>query len=142
MYAAVGILTTRGGMTSHAAVVARGMGKPCITAAMSLKIALENQSCNCMGKELHAGDTVTIDGASGLVFEGVQEIVVPEPDGELAILMGVERGVGRLSSAQTLFIHPTFRFIQRSFQTIKQGVQFFFRDNHGRADGHGVADGS
>ncbi len=94
MYAAVGILTTRGGMTSHAAVVARGMGKPCITAAMSLKIALENQSCNCMGKELHAGDTVTIDGASGLVFEGVQEIVVPEPDGELAILMGWKEALG------------------------------------------------
>ncbi len=87
MYAATGILTTRGGMTSHAAVVARGMGKPCITAAMTLKIDLANQICSCAGKILAAGDIITIDGVSGIVHQGPQPIVIPEADGELALLL-------------------------------------------------------
>ena len=87
MHASAGILTTRGGMTSHAAVVARGMGKPCITAAMTLKIDLANQICSCAGQIMRSGDIITIDGSSGLVYQGKQPIVTPEPDGELATLL-------------------------------------------------------
>ncbi|MEM8749363.1 MAG: pyruvate, phosphate dikinase [Pseudomonadota bacterium] len=83
MDAAVGILTSRGGMTSHAAVVARSMGKPCITAAMALKIDRNNRTCTAMGQTLAAGDTITIDGASGFVYPGEVPITVPEPMGAL-----------------------------------------------------------
>ncbi len=91
MDAAVGILTSRGGMTSHAAVVARGMGKPCITAAMSLKIDSTNQSCTSAGTVVRAGDVITIDGGSGMVFLGKQPIITPQPDGDLAKLLDWQR---------------------------------------------------
>jgi len=87
MHAAVGILTSRGGMTSHAAVVARGMAKPCITAAMMLKIDLAGQSCSASGLQLNAGDIITIDGGAGTVYVGEQPIETPEPDGDLATLL-------------------------------------------------------
>ena len=87
MNAAKGVLTTRGGMTSHAAVVARGMNKPCITAAMTLKIDANAGTCASLGTELRQGDTITIDGGSGNVYVGVQPVVTPEPDGELATLL-------------------------------------------------------
>ncbi|MEE9375776.1 MAG: PEP/pyruvate-binding domain-containing protein [Rhizobiaceae bacterium] len=87
MDASAGILTTRGGMTSHAAVVARGMGKPCITAAMTLKIDLDSQTCSCAGKVLKAGDVISIDGGAGAAFIGEQPIIIPAPDGELAVLL-------------------------------------------------------
>ncbi len=83
MDAAKAILTSRGGMTSHAAVVARGMGKPCITAAMSVKIDLDNRTCTSAGHRFNAGDVITLDGASGLAFPGEVPIVVPVPDGPL-----------------------------------------------------------
>ena len=85
--AAVGILTSRGGMTSHAAVVARGMNKPCITAAMTLKIDQENQSCVSVGRTVLLDDVLTIDGGSGLAWLGEPKIVTPEPDGDLATLL-------------------------------------------------------
>lgn len=87
MDAAVGILTSRGGMTSHAAVVARGMGKPCITAAMTMKIDQDQKSCSCAGVVLNAGDIVTLDGSSGQVFVGEQPIQKPEPDGNILKMM-------------------------------------------------------
>ena len=87
MLASVGIVTARGGMTSHAAVVARGMAKPCITAAMMLKIDLESETCSASGLELSAGDIITIDGGAGTVYVGEQPIEIPEPDGDLAILL-------------------------------------------------------
>ena len=87
MHAAIGILTSRGGMTSHAAVVARGMAKPCITAAMSLRIDVQSESAKAVGQVLNAGDIITIDGGSGAVFRGAQPIILPEPDGELATLL-------------------------------------------------------
>ena len=87
MNAAAGILTSRGGMTSHAAVVARGMGKPCITAAMSLKIDIEAQSCSSTGQVLEAGEVITIDGGTGMVYPGELPVVKPEPDGDLATLL-------------------------------------------------------
>ncbi len=87
MHAAAGILTCRGGMTSHAAVVARGMAKPCITAAMMLKIDLASQTCSASGLQLNAGDIISIDGGAGTVYLGTQPIKTPEPDGDLAILL-------------------------------------------------------
>ena len=61
---------------------------------MSLKIDMTNQTCSCVNSELKAGDVITIDGGSGMVFEGEQEIVVPEPDGELEILLGWKTELG------------------------------------------------
>ncbi|MFD0915923.1 pyruvate, phosphate dikinase [Pseudahrensia aquimaris] len=87
MDAAIGILTSRGGMTSHAAVVARGMNKTCITAAMGLKIDAVAGTCSCLGTVLKAGDTISLDGTSGEVYAGEIPIVTPEPDGELAELL-------------------------------------------------------
>ena len=70
MHAARGILTTRGGMTSHAAVVARGMGRPCVAGAGDIRIDYQAQTMTCGGKTVAAGDKVTIDGASGSIMQG------------------------------------------------------------------------
>ena len=85
--AAVGILTSRGGMTSHAAVVARGMNKPCITAAMTVKIDQTSQTSTSAGKTIAFGGILTIDGASGIAWLGTPKIITPEPDGDLAKLL-------------------------------------------------------
>ncbi len=87
MDAAVGILTSKGGMTSHAAVVARGMGKPCITAAMTIKIDQDRKTCTCAGVVVKEGDVVTLDGSSGQVFVGEHPIHKPEPDGNILKMM-------------------------------------------------------
>ncbi len=87
MDAASAILTSRGGMTSHAAVVARGMGKPCITAAMALKVDATAGHCSAMGKTWQAGEVFTLDGGAGTVYEGRQPVVSPEPDGDLAVML-------------------------------------------------------
>lgn len=86
MHAAAGILTTRGGMTSHAAVVARGIGKPCVAGAGDLQIDLRNELLVGRGVMLRAGDIVTIDGASGRVFEGTVRTVQPPIADDLAKL--------------------------------------------------------
>ena len=70
MVAALGILTARGGMTSHAAVVARGMGKPCVCGAGAVKIDAKLGTMSVAGKTWRAGDVITIDGGSGEVFDG------------------------------------------------------------------------
>ena len=84
MDAAMGILTSGGGMTSHAAVVARSMGKPCVCGAMSLKIDYDAQTISCLGRVLIAGDFITIDGTSGKVLVGELRLIKPEPIGNLA----------------------------------------------------------
>jgi pyruvate,orthophosphate dikinase len=71
MVASEGILTSRGGMTSHAAVVARGMGKPCVAGCTSLLINTVERKVTIKGKDLMAGDAITIDGATGEVFDGI-----------------------------------------------------------------------
>ena len=76
-FSSVGILTSRGGKTSHAAVVARGMGKPCIVGCSELKISYEAKTCIANGKTISEGDAITIDGSSGAVFLG--EIPTIEP---------------------------------------------------------------
>ncbi|MBM6595936.1 pyruvate, phosphate dikinase [Microvirga pudoricolor] len=88
MHAAEGILTTRGGMTSHAAVVARGMGKPCVSGAGSIRVDYAAQTMTVAGKAFKKGDILTIDGGNGQVLEGQVKMLEPELSGEFATLMG------------------------------------------------------
>jgi pyruvate,orthophosphate dikinase len=93
MHAAEGILTSRGGMTSHAAVVARGMGKPCVAGAGMLRIDYRNGVINAAGRQLKEGDTITIDGATGQVLVGEVEMLQPTLSGDFGTLMGwADRG--------------------------------------------------
>ena len=87
MHAAEGILTTRGGMTSHAAVVARGMGKPCVSGAGSLRVDYRAGTLTAMGQTLRKGDVITIDGASGQVLKGSVPMLQPELSGDFAAIM-------------------------------------------------------
>ncbi|ABS65752.1 pyruvate, phosphate dikinase [Xanthobacter versatilis] len=88
MHAAQGILTARGGMTSHAAVVARGMGKPCVSGAGSLRIDAAAQTLTVNGQVFKKGDHITIDGGTGQVLSGEVAMLQPELSGEFATLMG------------------------------------------------------
>ncbi|HEY2534055.1 MAG TPA: pyruvate, phosphate dikinase [Xanthobacteraceae bacterium] len=96
MHAAEGILTTRGGMTSHAAVVARGMGKPCVSGAGTLRVDYRTQSMTAGGMTLKKGDTLTIDGSTGQVLAGSVPMLEPELAGEFATLMQWADRVRRL----------------------------------------------
>jgi pyruvate, orthophosphate dikinase len=96
MVAAVGILTARGGMTSHAAVVARGMGKPCVCGAGALKIDGKKGTVSVGGKTWRAGDVITIDGASGEVIDGRVATLRPELTGDFGTLMGWADAVRRM----------------------------------------------
>jgi pyruvate,orthophosphate dikinase len=87
MHAARGILTARGGMTSHAAVVARGMGRPCVSGAGTLSIDAKAKVMRCAGREVNEGDIITIDGASGEVMIGEVPTVQPELAGDFGVLM-------------------------------------------------------
>jgi pyruvate,orthophosphate dikinase len=87
MVAAQAILTARGGMTSHAAVVARGMGKPCVAGAGDLQINYAEQMMTVNGTVIRKGDWITIDGGSGEVFAGQMPTVEPELSGDFATLM-------------------------------------------------------
>ena len=88
MHAAKGILTARGGMTSHAAVVARGMGRPCVSGAGMIKIDIAAGTMTAGKHVIKRGDIVTIDGASGCVFKGRVELKQPELTGDFGVLMG------------------------------------------------------
>jgi pyruvate,orthophosphate dikinase len=96
MHAAKGILTARGGMTSHAAVVARGMGRPCVSGAGTLSIDAKAKVMRCAGREVNEGDVITIDGASGEVMIGEVPTVQPELAGDFGVLMEWADGVRRL----------------------------------------------
>jgi pyruvate, orthophosphate dikinase len=96
MHAAAGILTSRGGMTSHAAVVARGMGRPCVSGAGALKIDYAKKTLSVMGKTLKAGDTITLDGSAGQVLIGKIAMRQPELSGDFGKLMQWADGVRRL----------------------------------------------
>src|SRR6185312_6373824 len=87
MHAAEGILTTRGGMTSHAAVVARGMGKPCVSGAGSLRVDYRKGELIAAGATLKEGDTITIDGGNGQVLKGKVAMLQPELSGDFAKIM-------------------------------------------------------
>jgi pyruvate, orthophosphate dikinase len=88
MHAAEGILTTRGGMTSHAAVVARGMGKPCVSGAGSIRVDYAKQTMTIAGQTFAKGEVLTIDGSNGQVLLGQVKMLEPELSGEFATLMG------------------------------------------------------
>ncbi len=87
MHAAEGILTTRGGMTSHAAVVARGMGKPCVSGAGTIRVDYNAETMSVAGTVLKKGDRITIDGANGQVLVGEVPMLKPELSGDFAQLM-------------------------------------------------------
>jgi pyruvate,orthophosphate dikinase len=87
MNAAKGILTARGGMTSHAAVVARGMGRPCVSGASQVSIDLASRTARIGEAQLAEGDTITIDGATGEVMRGEVATVEPELAGDFGTLM-------------------------------------------------------
>ena len=96
MHAARGILTARGGMTSHAAVVARGMGRPCVSGAGMLKIDAQRGEMVAGDVTINRGDVITIDGASGQVFKGTVGLRQPEMTGDFGTLMGWADEVRRL----------------------------------------------
>ncbi len=87
MHAAAGILTARGGMTSHAAVVARGMGRACVSGAGEVRFDEVNNKVFVRDKELSEGDTITIDGGTGEVFLGRVDTIQPEMSGSFATIM-------------------------------------------------------
>ena len=87
MHAAEGILTSRGGMTSHAAVVARGMGRPCVSGAGSVRIDYEKQEFQVAGVKVTAGETITLDGGTGRVMAGEVPTRQPELSGDFANLI-------------------------------------------------------
>jgi pyruvate,orthophosphate dikinase len=87
MHAAKGILTARGGMTSHAAVVARGMGRPCVSGASGLSINLQARTLRIGNRELKEGDIITLDGAAGEIIAGEVATIEPELAGDFGVLM-------------------------------------------------------
>jgi pyruvate,orthophosphate dikinase len=96
MHAARGIVTARGGMTSHAAVVARGMGRPCVSGAGEIQIDDKAGQFVCKGRVIKAGEIVTIDGSKGEVLFGAVKMTEPELTGDFATLMGWADAVRRL----------------------------------------------
>ncbi len=96
MHAAEGILTARGGMTSHAAVVARGMGKPCVSGAGDLAIDYTARTLRVKGRQLSEGETVTIDGSTGEVIAGTVAMRQPALSGAFQTLMGWADDMRRL----------------------------------------------
>jgi pyruvate,orthophosphate dikinase len=96
MHAAKGILTARGGMTSHAAVVARGMGRPCVSGAGTLSIDMKRRVMRVGPREIAEGETITIDGATGEVMAGEVATVQPELAGDFGTLMEWADKVRRL----------------------------------------------
>ncbi len=87
MHAAKGILTARGGMTSHAAVVARGMGRPCVSGSSEIDIDYEKKIFKTASVEIKEGDIITIDGSSGRIILGSVPTVKPEISGDFSRLM-------------------------------------------------------
>ena len=91
-----GVLTAHGGMTSHAAVVARGMGKPCVAGCEGLSIDADTRTIRIGSHELHEGDTITIDGASGSVIVGEVTLVPPQINEDFETVLGWADDVRRL----------------------------------------------
>ncbi|MEY4159660.1 MAG: hypothetical protein RLZZ136_281, partial [Pseudomonadota bacterium] len=87
MHAAKGVLTARGGMTSHAAVVARGMGRPCVSGASMLSIDLPTRTVKVGGRALKEGDVITLDGSTGEIMAGEVKTIEPELVGDFGTLM-------------------------------------------------------
>ncbi|QZH74847.1 MAG: pyruvate, phosphate dikinase [Erythrobacter sp.] len=104
MHAAKGILTARGGMTSHAAVVARGMGRPCVSGASAVSINLAERTLRIGSRELREGDVITLDGAKGEIMAGLVPTIEPELAGDFGVLMDwadKHRRMGVRTNAET-----------------------------------------
>ena len=87
MHAAKGILTSRGGMTSHAAVVARGMGRPCVSGSSEIDINYDKKIFKTQSVEIKEGDLITIDGSTGRIIQGEVPKIKPEISGDFSKLM-------------------------------------------------------
>ncbi|HEY1798555.1 MAG TPA: pyruvate, phosphate dikinase, partial [Stellaceae bacterium] len=96
MHAARGILTTRGGMTSHAAVVARGMGRPCVAGAGDIRVDYESGNFTVRNVQVAAGDVITLNGSNGEVMLGEVPTIQPRLSGDFATLMGWADGLRKL----------------------------------------------
>jgi pyruvate,orthophosphate dikinase len=96
MHAAKGVLTTRGGMTSHAAVVARGMGRPCVAGAGDLRVDHAGRTLSARNTLVKAGEIITIDGSTGEVMIGEVPTIQPELSGDFATLMGWADAIRRM----------------------------------------------
>jgi pyruvate,orthophosphate dikinase len=96
MHVSQGILTTRGGMTSHAAVVARGMGTPCVCGAGDIQVDVSAKTARVRDRVLFEGDVITMDGATGEIFDGKVATIRPELTGDFAVLMGWVDKIRRL----------------------------------------------
>ncbi len=96
MHSAKGILTARGGMTSHAAVVARGMGRPCVSGSSEIEIDYKNKFFKSKGLEVKEGDIITIDGSTGRVILGEVNTVKPEMSGDFSKIMKWSDGFKKL----------------------------------------------
>ncbi|AFY00836.1 pyruvate, phosphate dikinase [Bdellovibrio bacteriovorus] len=96
MVAAQGILTTRGGMTSHAAVVARGMGKCCVAGCGDIEVDYRNETMKVKGYVLKKGDVITLDGSTGEVYLGEVKTIEPKLDGNFERIMKIADGIRKL----------------------------------------------
>ncbi|MDP9247583.1 MAG: pyruvate, phosphate dikinase [Candidatus Dormibacteraeota bacterium] len=96
MIAARGILTSTGGTASHAALVARGMGRPCIVGANGILVDLKNRQFSASGATVKEGEEITIDGTTGNVFQGKVPTIEPKPSGNFQTLLGWADEVRRL----------------------------------------------
>jgi pyruvate,orthophosphate dikinase len=96
MHAAKGILTARGGMTSHAAVVARGMGRPCVSGSSEIDINYDQKIFKTSSVEIKEGDVITIDGSTGRIIQGEVPTVKPEISGDFSKLMGWADNIRKL----------------------------------------------
>ncbi|WP_329903955.1 pyruvate, phosphate dikinase [Porphyromonas pogonae] len=121
MSAAEGILTARGGMTSHAAVVARGMGKCCVSGAGSLLIDYKKRTVEIDGKLLHEGDFISIDGSTGKVYEGSVETRAAEMDNDFRELMELTDKYAKLK-VRTNADTPHDAAIARGFGAVGIGL--------------------
>ncbi len=96
MDAAQGVLTATGGMTSHAAVVARGMGKPCVSGASGVRVDEKSRTMTVGGKVVKEGDWLSLDGSTGRVYLGEARTIAAEVSGEFGVFMGWADGIRRL----------------------------------------------
>src|SRR5690606_38125527 len=112
MDAARGIVTARGGMTSHAAVVARGMGRPCVSGAGEIRIDGKGGELHARGRTFKEGEIISIDGSTGEVLAGVVKMIEPELSGDFATLMSWADRLRRLkvrANAETALDAKTAR---------------------------------
>ncbi|MBC2840347.1 pyruvate, phosphate dikinase [Robiginitalea sp. SC105] len=114
MHLAKGIVTARGGMTSHAAVVARGMGKCCVSGAGALKIDYKNRTLYAGGHEYHEGDWISINGSTGNILDGKVATREPELSGEFAEVMELADSFARME-VRTNADNPRDAAVARSF---------------------------